>query len=364
MTPDPTHMAANVAAPAVTTERARELLASVESAGDARFAVAADAGHQVIDASADELDAAVRRLIDTGDGQAALRMVAELGSFWQDSGRVTQGRALTEWALSSAGIAAPADGADPTVLARALLTASELAFRQGDQDAARRFAEDTLATVDGAADPRTAGLALINLARTAYRDGHAPGIERYAREALETAPGDAMVRRGALHMLAWAAHTAGDLPRAIERFHESLALRRELGDPFSIAVELGNLGDLALEQGDMASALGYLHGALRLARETRSAYLMLAGLLSAARFESHRGDPAAAVRLYAAARAGYEAAGLQPDPGDEDGLESLISDARTMLGAAYERLWAEGTALTAEAAVDEELARTIPKTEG
>ncbi len=355
---DPTGAASDVAPPTVTTARARELLAAVEMAEEARFSAMASADRPTLDATADELEAATRHLIENDDGQSALRMVAGLGMFWQDAGRVDQGRRLTEWVVESARAVAHGDAAAHAVLARALLTASELAFRQGDQDAARRFADNCLAMVDGGSDPRTAGLALIDLARTAYRDGDAPSIDRFAREALDAAPSDPIVRRGALHMLAWAAHTAGDLPLALARFHESLDLRRAMGDPFSIAVELGNLGDLALEQGDTAAAERYLHDSLRLAREAGSAYLMLAGLLSATRFESHRGDRAAAVRFYAAAKAGYQTAGLQPDPGDADGLATSIDEARAALGADYDPLWNAGAALSIEAAIDEALARS------
>lgn len=325
------------------------LLELAEAADAAQGGPSYDSYRPQLAGHADDFADAVRHFIGVGEPEAALRLVAALRFFWQDQGHVDLGRSVTDLALREAPLQAPSR-------ARALNAAGELAFRQGDQEAARRLISESATAARAQGNRQTAGLALVNLARIAFRDGNAAEIDRYSREALDAAPEDPMVRRGSLHMRAWAAHTSGDLPRAIELFKESLAFRREMGDPFSVAVELGNLGDMALEQGDDAAALGYLHETLRLAHERHSEYLLLGGLLTAVRLAARRGDLLAATRLESAARAGYRQAGLIPDPSSEGGIDEILTDARTTLGPGFEHAQAKGASMTIDEAVDEVLA--------
>ncbi len=115
----------------------------------------------------------------------------------------------------------------------------ELAFRQGDQAAARSWTTQSLEHAQ--LHPSTVALAHTNLARIALRDGDAGAIERHAQAGIEASGEDLYARSRAVHMLAWAAHTAGDLARARALFVDSLELRRRLGDRLGQAVELSNL---------------------------------------------------------------------------------------------------------------------------
>jgi tetratricopeptide (TPR) repeat protein len=340
---------ANVTAGSITHARSTELLELAEAADAALNGPTYDSYRPQLEGRADDFADAVRHYIEIGDHDAALRLVAALRAVWQDQGRADRGRRLTDLALREA----PADAPSR---AGALLAAGELAFRQGDQEGARRLIAESLTAAQRRGDQRTAGLALVSMARIAFRDGDAAEIERYSQEALNVAPENLNVRRGSLHMQAWAAHTAGDLPRAISLFEKSMAFRREMGDPFGVAVELGNLGDMALEQGNVDAASGNLNESLRLARERDTQYLLLGGLLTAVRLAARRGDLASAVRLEAAMRAGYQQAGLSPDPGSEGGIHAILKDARTTLGPGFARAQAEGVSMSVGAAVDEVLA--------
>lgn len=333
----------------ITHARSTELLELAEAADAVQYGPEYDSYRPQLEGHADDFADAVRHFIDVGDLEAALRLVAALRFFWQDQGHVDLGRSVTGLALREAPL-------DALSRARALLAAGELAFRQGDQEAARRLISESATAARTRGDRRATGQALVSLARIAFRDGDVGEIDRYSREALDVAPEDPIVRRGSLHMRAWAAHTSGDLPRAIGLFKESLALRREMGDPFGVAVELGNLGDMALEQGDIDAASNYLHETLRLARERNTQYLLLGGLLTAVRLAGRRGDPAAAVRLEVAARAGYREAGLIPDPSSEGGIDEILADARATLGPGFARAQSKGASMTVDEAVDEVLA--------
>src|SRR3712207_2347841 len=79
-------------------------------------------------ARVDDIPAAAESFLVAGKGSAALDLVGALSLFWQDTGRVQQGRSLTESVIDRAG-----DDVEARPQARAALVLGELAFRQGDQ---------------------------------------------------------------------------------------------------------------------------------------------------------------------------------------------------------------------------------------
>jgi len=324
----------------VNEPRVRELLELAEASAPGRPDREAPAARLL--AAADEVPAAVEHLLRT-DPAAAARMTAALPTFWQDVGRVDEGRRLTERAIDAAIGPATSD------LARTLLAAAQLAFRQGDQTVAERRSHQAIAVGLEVGDHAAVALAYTDLARVAYRAGDAGRIEEYAQRALEIGGDDPLARRGALHMLAWAAHTAGDLLLAERRFEESLAFRRETGDRLSVAVEIANLGDLAAERGDLAGAARRLGEALEVARELDSQYLVLNLLPSVGALAARAGDDHAAARLLGATDTLSRSSGLIPDPGN---WQPVLDDVATRLGGRFDELRTEGAAADQGAAVD------------
>jgi hypothetical protein len=325
----------------VDDARARELLALAEAAARAEAQEPEQAAARLL-ASAADVSAAVRLLIDS-DADAALRMTAILTRFWQDAGLVVEGRQLTDRALVAAG-----DTASQAFVG-SLLAASELAFRQGDQEVAEQRSHQAIDLALAMSDEESAALGYVDLARIAYRAGDAARIQEHATHALQLSGHGVAARRGALHMLAWAAHTAGDLPAARGRFEASLAFRRELGDRFSIAVEIANLGDLAMEEDDLAEAAGRLAEALEVAHDLDSHYLILNLLPSIAALAARLGNDEASARLVGAIDALSSSSGLVPDPG---GWQPALSDAEARLGDRFDELRADGASLDRQAALD------------
>lgn len=74
--------------------RAEDVLA-IASAADAGRGRADDTATQALRAAADDLEAAAQTLVAV-DPSAALELVAALAGFWQDEGRIDDGRALTQ----------------------------------------------------------------------------------------------------------------------------------------------------------------------------------------------------------------------------------------------------------------------------
>jgi tetratricopeptide (TPR) repeat protein len=293
-------------------------------------------------AAGEDVPEALRVLLRE-DALAAVRLAGQLSAFWQDAGDAATGRELTAAAIAAGAVGA----ADAASMARAVLVAADLAFRQGDQSEASRLADEAIDLATKANDPRTAALAWLDHARVAFRDSDAPGIEAASHQAQGVAPGDPVVHRGVLHMLAWAAYTAGDIDEARRRFEESLALRRQQGSRIGVASELSNLGDLAMEAGDRIAASQYLREAYAIGLELGSQYILVNTLPSLAVLAA--GDePARAARLFGAADALARDSGLMPDPG-ADHTEDR-SSLRTSMGAErFDGLVADGAALGLEA---------------
>lgn len=296
-----------------------------------------------LDARFDELPAAVDALIAAGATDDALALVGSLSRYAQQTGRVREVREIVDRTLERAGDA-PARG-------RALLTSGELAFRQGDQEAAARATEAALAAADALRDSPLAARAHMNLARVAFRDGDAQRIQRHAERMLELADGDAALLSGAVHMLGWAAYTAGDVRAAMRRFEENVDDYRRAGDREGMAAELGNLGELALETGDRAGAAAFLREALGAAGDSGSRYLLPSLLASAALLAGSDGRHEDCLLLGAAAEAQYDAAGLIADPGGGVPAE-VREEAAARVGAdESSRLQELGRSLSLEEAV-------------
>jgi tetratricopeptide (TPR) repeat protein len=325
----------------MTPDRARAILATAEKSANAAGGDQ-DRLLELLVRAGDEVGDALDVLVAT-DEDAALRLAASLGAYWQDSGRVDEGRQKTEALLQQA---APVPLA---ARAGAFVVASELAFRQGDQDATRRHAASAIEGGRLAGDPGVIGRAHLNLARAAYREGDAAGIGREAQQALSAAPEDVAVRRGALHMLAWSAYEAGDRATARKFFEESLSLRLEMGDRLGAASEEANLADLAAEEGDLPGAAAGLAGALRVAEELGSRYLVVNLLPSLAAIAARSGRDDDCARLLGATDAMSQASGLIPDPGN---WQEVTDQAQARLGQRFETLRTEGRHLSPQAAVE------------
>ena len=278
-----------------------------------------------LSAAAGSLSDAIQTLRRIGDGEAALTMAGDLSVFWQDAGLVQMGRAVTEMALTEL-----TEQGIPR--ARAALAASELAFRQGDQAATSRWAEEAieLATAHGA--PAVAGRARINLARMSFRDEDADGIDKHLAAAEAVAGDDLSVRRGILHMRAWEAYVRGDVQEARRRFAASKEHAERGGDRFTAASEGANLADLTLEAGNVGAAIAPLADALAVATELGSRYLALGLVESIARCALLSGRAEEALTLVTALDAAYHDAGLLGDPTEEGDRHAVGDEAALIIG--------------------------------
>jgi hypothetical protein len=154
------------------------------------------------------------------------------------------------------------------------------------------------------------------------------------------------------------AHALGDDIQAQTYYAESLASFRHLGQRRDVAEVYLDLGRLALAQGHAAQAHGYYAESLTVFGEVMDKRGLpeclegIAGLAGAV--GQHPEDTRRSARLYGAAEAWREAAGLLLPPVDRAAYERDLAATRAQLDeVAFAAAWAEGRALLPEQAVAE-----------
>jgi predicted ATPase/DNA-binding SARP family transcriptional activator len=246
-----------------------------------------------LDAETPNIRVALEFAHDSGDANAALRIVGPLGRYAYLRGHY---REIREWmdAAVTQGTEAPA-----ALRAKALLGSGRLALLQCDYLPAVRRLEAALRLYRALGDAQGVASALDVLGSVAREQG------RYAR-AMELHSESMSVAKGADDQ--WAVATAhghlgfvcwlqAEFERATDECEEALRLFRELGDVEGIAWSLLSLGTAARYQGAIEQAAALLQESRSMAerigfREGIAWSLEQLGLLAAC-----RGDPAAAALL-------------------------------------------------------------------
>jgi predicted ATPase/class 3 adenylate cyclase len=245
------------------------------------------------------------------DPERAAELAVELFGLWQGR-HVGEGRNWLERALSAGGPALSAG-----VRARALLTASLLAYYQGDYRAQQRLADQALGVARGADDALTRARALYvsAMALSIAGDSGADAAYRGAL-ALSERLGDRAGMAMACNDLGEAAREAGDAQRAAALYERALGLWRELGDATGVSRAAQNLAQVARQSGDLTRAgklLREAHAAATGIGDRHQGAIALAGVASVA---AARGATVDAATLHGAAEAEVVAAGIALDPLD------------------------------------------------
>ena len=145
------------------------------------------------------------------------------------------------------------------------------------------------------------------------------------------------------------ARLRGDPGDAHAKYLEALDILREIDARPEIARCLAGLGRVAIELDELELARQHLAESLRLSRSTGSRIGMARGLEAFAALAGQEKRAEQAVRLTAAVTALRETAGLPALSGAR--VERYLAAARRLGEPAIARLWTQGLALPAEAAV-------------
>jgi predicted ATPase/DNA-binding CsgD family transcriptional regulator len=145
------------------------------------------------------------------------------------------------------------------------------------------------------------------------------------------------------------ARLRGDPGEARRRYLEALEILREVDSRPEIARCLSGLGRVALDLGTADLARQHLTESIKLSHSTGSRIGVARGLESFAALALQESMQERAVQLIAAASALRQAAGLPPLPGAR--AEKYLTSARGLGKPAIARLWAQGLAMSSDAAV-------------
>ncbi len=137
-------------------------------------------------------------------------------------------------------------------------------------------------------------------------------------------------------------------------YEEALALQREAGDIQSVAIYLSNLGEVARDLGEHAAAVAYYREGLGLWADLKDRWNTAATLDGLAGLAAELRRPDAAVRLFGAAAAMRDAAGVPLPPNERAEHERYLGLAREALGeASFAAAWKAGQSLALEEAIAE-----------
>jgi tetratricopeptide (TPR) repeat protein len=140
----------------------------------------------------------------------------------------------------------------------------------------------------------------------------------------------------------------GNYPAAQERFEESLALRRKIGRPDSVAHALQYLAEAMHAQGEYARARVHLLESVAISRDIGDPRSLANAFRWLARTLTRQGSAARAAKLAGAA------ATLREGSTDETAdYKAFLETLQKALGEQrFQALWAEGRALSREQAID------------
>jgi predicted ATPase/DNA-binding SARP family transcriptional activator len=213
-----------------------------------------------LEASHDDLRAALSWFASEGENEAELRLACALGRFWYIRGYLDEGLERLQGVVKRAG------DAESTLVADALRSASALAVLHGDYVLARDLVEGALRRYRNLNDQSGIVRSLSNLGAILHGLGEFEEAAQTLDECIDA--GEAL---GESRLVALARNNRGDLALtqqdlavARREFELSLALLREADDVANVARSLYNLGAVALREERERDACGYLVEALEL----------------------------------------------------------------------------------------------------
>ena len=217
----------------------------------------------------------------TSEVEPGLGLAVALALFWEQRGRVREGRAWLEALLSLPLPGGEVDAA-ARLRARALAVAGRLAVLQGDYAGAAPLAERSLALERDHADAETHCLALDALAHVAGHLGQPARQERLTREVLGLcrARNDRVATAVALCRLVDIRSCADDLESAAAMLHEAHALFQREADTDGIAYALLHLGIVAAARHEYPRAQALIE-------QSRAAYQAIGDAADVAYAQGH-----------------------------------------------------------------------------
>jgi predicted ATPase/DNA-binding CsgD family transcriptional regulator len=247
---------------------------------------------------------------------------------------------------------------EPLEEAYALFVLGRIELWRGNRETARPLFLESLELARQVGNAAVVGRDQLWLAEAAFDDGDDDAARAWAEQALASANavGSRLNTSLALRLLGDVEAHQGNAARARELFEASLAHAREIGRWFA-AWPASHLADLLVEQHDLARARSLLTQALTTYRDAGDRQGIARCLEGCARLASTMGRAAEAFRLAGAAAALRASIGAPLPRAERATLERQLSVARTTLGPhVADTALAEGRVASAAQAIADALA--------
>ncbi len=242
-------------------------------------------------AELDNVRAALRWSLDRDETERALRIVGNLDWFWDAVGRDGEG-----WAWSKAALAKENVDRDGLAYAQALSVTGQLAWNMGDFARSAHLLTESVARLRLLNDRRRLGQALMNLALTLHYLGETERGRRAVAEGvalIETV--DDPWNLGLTFFVRGEMLLAYDVEAARASYERSLAVFREVGDPWGIAQTTTGLGGLAMRERNYATARALMEEGLALRRSVNNPLAIAISLTSLGELARREGDDTGAM---------------------------------------------------------------------
>ena len=246
---------------------------------------------------------------------------------------------------------------DPIGIALALNALGGVYHFRGDLDSAREMFVESLAIKEAQPNINANGIAvsLTNLGLVERDAGRPEAAEAAFTEAIDIweRSGDRQRVSVGVHNAALLALDCGRLDDAAAMLMRAHDIARDIGDRTEIAYSMADLVRVDVERAELDGAAVALAASLPRASAMGARIIVLLALEGAAGLAAARGDDVLAIRLWAAAAADREVSGFANMPADQRLVDARMAESRDRLQPeAVAAAWAEGRALTLDAAVE------------
>ncbi len=196
----------------------------------------------------DDLRAMLQWALENGEIDLGLEAGAALWRWWLTSGRLSAGRAWLDKFLTAAGEHAGRTAEESQRTGRALCAAAVLAVENGDYAEAVRLATQAMRIFEPLEPGEDLAFAATVLGSAQRYRGEPAEARRSFQTALDLRAGlgDRAKLARATNNMALIEIDDGNLDRARELLEQNLIIKRQLGEPRSIAIGLLNLADVLI----------------------------------------------------------------------------------------------------------------------
>jgi predicted ATPase len=289
------------------------------------------------------LRAAVRWLLDHGEGSGAAELMWGAVIGWWLLGRLPEVRAWVHESLTGL------DALDRSVQAKLLTTAAIVALEVGEDGKVRSCAEETLALLAGRDEPLVEAVARLFRGYALPSFGDLSGGQRDVEQALTAFRRlDEPFYTGlATTSLGGFMRVAGDISSARRHQEEAITIARTIRNDRLLAQSTTELAVIALLEGRTDEARDLLRRSSELFFAMESAEGLALALTAYARLAHIEGDPSRAATALGAADAAREHIGVVVWPSYRKVEQQLAAELQGALGAEpFESAWEAGRALS------------------